>query len=106
MMHEGLDWEWEYFGDYLDALDRRQRDIDVGALLPHSAVRVFVMGDRATQENANQGDIAQMRQIATEAMQAARSVLDLPHLRTRRCAASPPLPYGRRRRSLPASRWA
>jgi N-acyl-D-aspartate/D-glutamate deacylase len=71
VMHEGLKWEWESFGGYLDALERRQRDIDVCALLPHAAVRVFVMGDRAIAlENANQGDIAQMRQIAKEAMQA------------------------------------
>jgi N-acyl-D-aspartate/D-glutamate deacylase len=71
VMHEGLKWEWESFGEYLDALDRRQRDIDVCALLPHAAVRVFVMGDRAIHlENANQGDIAQMRQIAKDAMQA------------------------------------
>ena len=71
VMHEGLKWEWESFGEYLDALERQQRDIDVCALLPHAAVRVFVMGDRAINlENANQGDIAQMRQIAKEAMQA------------------------------------
>src|ERR1700722_7105336 len=71
VMHEGLRWEWESFGEYLDALERRQRDIDICALLPHAAVRVFVMGDRAIAlENANQGDIAQMRQIAKEAMQA------------------------------------
>jgi N-acyl-D-aspartate/D-glutamate deacylase len=71
VMHEGLKWEWESFAEYLDALDRRQRDIDVCALLPHAAVRVFVMGDRAIAlENANQGDIAQMRQIARDAMQA------------------------------------
>jgi N-acyl-D-aspartate/D-glutamate deacylase len=71
VMHEGLKWEWESFGEYLDALDRRQRDIDICALLPHAAVRVFVMGDRAINlENANQGDIAEMRQIAKEAMQA------------------------------------
>ncbi len=70
-MHEGLDWKWESFGDYLTALERRPRDIDVGALLPHSAVRVFVMGERATcLENANQADIAQMSQIANEAMKA------------------------------------
>ncbi len=69
VMHEGLKWEWESFGEYLDALDRRRRDIDICALLPHAAVRVFVMGDRAINlENANQGDIAQMRQIAREAM--------------------------------------
>src|SRR3954447_24550108 len=71
VMHEGLEWEWESFPEYLDALDRRPRDIDVGALLPHAAVRVNVMGDRAIAlENANQADIAQMREIAREAMQA------------------------------------
>jgi N-acyl-D-aspartate/D-glutamate deacylase len=71
VMHEGLKWEWESFGEYLDALDRRRRDIDICALLPHAAVRVFVMGDRAIAlENANQGDIAEMRAIAKEAMQA------------------------------------
>ena len=71
VVNEGLDWQWESFGEYLDALDRRTRDIDVGALLPHAAVRVFVMGERAIAlENANQGDIAQMREIAREAMHA------------------------------------
>ncbi len=71
VMHEGLKWEWESFGEYLDALDRKPRDIDICALLPHAAVRVFVMGDRAINlENANQADIAEMRQIAKEAMEA------------------------------------
>ena len=71
VMHEGLSWEWESFADYLAALERKQRDIDVCALLPHAAMRVFVMGDRAVRlENANQGDIAQMREIAAEAMRA------------------------------------
>jgi N-acyl-D-aspartate/D-glutamate deacylase len=71
VMHEGLKWEWESFGEYLNALEGRPRDIDICALLPHAAVRVFVMGDRAINlENANQADIAEMRQIAREAMQA------------------------------------
>ncbi|HVY15893.1 MAG TPA: amidohydrolase family protein [Rhodopila sp.] len=71
VMHEGLKWEWESFAGYLDALERKRRDIDICALLPHAAVRVFVMGDRAIAlENANQADIAQMRQITREAMQA------------------------------------
>jgi N-acyl-D-aspartate/D-glutamate deacylase len=71
VMHEGLQWEWESFSEYLDALDRRQRDIDLCALLPHAAVRVFVMGDRAINlENANQADIASMRQITRDAMEA------------------------------------
>ncbi len=71
VMNEGLKWEWETFGEYLSALERKNRDIDVCALLPHAAVRVYVMGERALQlENANQADIAQMRTIAREAMQA------------------------------------
>ncbi len=71
VMHEGLRWEWESFAEYLDSLDRRARDIDVCALLPHAAVRVFVMGDRAIRlENANQADIAQMREIAADAVRA------------------------------------
>jgi N-acyl-D-aspartate/D-glutamate deacylase len=71
VMHEGLKWEWESFSEYLNALEARPRDIDICALLPHAAVRVFVMGDRAINlENANQADIAEMRQIAREAMQA------------------------------------
>ncbi len=69
VMNEGLKWEWESFGEYLTALERRQRDMDVCALLPHAAVRVFVMGERAINlENANQADIAQMREIAADAM--------------------------------------
>ena len=71
VMNEGLTWSWESFGEYLTALERKTRDIDVCALLPHAAVRVFVMGERALQlENANQADIAQMREIARDAMLA------------------------------------
>lgn len=71
VMHEGLKWEWESFPEYLQALERKNRDIDICALLPHAAVRVFVMGDRAINlENANQADIAQMRDITKQAMQA------------------------------------
>jgi N-acyl-D-aspartate/D-glutamate deacylase len=70
-MHEGLKWEWESFSEYLAAQERRNPDIDLCALLPHAAVRVFVMGERAVQlENANQADIAQMREIAADAMRA------------------------------------
>ncbi len=71
VMNEGMEWSWESFGEYLNALERKNRDMDICALLPHAAVRVFVMGERALQlENANQADIAQMREIARDAMQA------------------------------------
>jgi N-acyl-D-aspartate/D-glutamate deacylase len=70
-LHEGLDWQWQSFPEFLIALERRPRDIDLGALLPHAAVRVFVMGERALAlEPANQADIAAMRAITAEAVRA------------------------------------
>jgi len=69
VMHEGLNWQWESFGEYLSALDRRSRDIDLCALLPHAAVRVYVMGERALRhEAATADDIAAMRAITADAM--------------------------------------
>ncbi len=71
ILHEGLDWRWETFPEYLDALDAKPRDIDICALLPHGAVRVHVMGERGLNlENANQADIARMREITAEAVRA------------------------------------
>ena len=70
-LHEGLDWQWESFGEYLTALERRPRDIDICAQLPHAALRVYVMGERATRlEAARQDDIARMRALAEAAMRA------------------------------------
>jgi N-acyl-D-aspartate/D-glutamate deacylase len=71
VLHEGLNWSWESFPEYLDTLERRPRDIDIGALLPHGAVRVHVMGRRALRlENATAEDIAAMRAITAEAVAA------------------------------------
>jgi len=71
VMHEGLDWQWETFAEYFAALDKRPRDIDLCALLPHAALRVYVMGDRAIRhEKATPDDIAQMRAISRDAVRA------------------------------------
>jgi N-acyl-D-aspartate/D-glutamate deacylase len=71
VLREGLTWDWASFPDYLDALERRQHDMDVCAYLPHSALRVFVMGERAVKrETATDEDIAEMQRLAREAIQA------------------------------------
>ncbi len=68
---EGLKWDWESFPEYLDALSRLPRTIDVGAQLAHHPLRVYAMGDRAiARENATADDIALMSKLAEEAMRA------------------------------------
>src|SRR6185437_10080841 len=70
-LHEGLKWNWESFGEYLNAVESTPHDIDIAAQLPHGALRVYVMGERGAQlEPASEGDIAQMRRIAGDAMRA------------------------------------
>ncbi len=71
VLAEGLPWNWKSYPDYLDALDARAFDVDIGSQLPHAAVRVFVMGERgANREPASADDIARMAQIAKSAAQA------------------------------------
>ena len=69
-LHEGIDWAWESFGEYLDALDRTPRVLDVAAQVPHAALRAYVMGDRAHDDDATADDIAAMAQLTEDAMRA------------------------------------
>jgi len=68
---EGLKWDWESFPDYLDALERIPRTIDVAAQVPHHPLRVYVMGDRAIQrEIATATDIEAMSRLTEQALRA------------------------------------
>ena len=68
---EGLKWDWESFPDYLNALERMPRTIDVAAQVPHHPLRVYVMGDRAIRrEIATATDIEAMSRLTEEALRA------------------------------------
>jgi N-acyl-D-amino-acid deacylase len=69
---EGLTWDWESFPDYLDALDRRAFAVDLGAHLPHAALRAYVMGERGADHAAAPTDdeVARMRNLTREALEA------------------------------------
>ncbi len=68
---DGIQWEWETFPEYLDALGRRSWVADIGALVPHGAVRGYVMGERAADGNeATTDDVAAMRALTTEALRS------------------------------------
>ena len=70
-LSEGITWGWETFPEFLDALDTMPRSIDIGAQVPHGAVRAYVMGERgARNEPATPEDIEAMAAIVRDGIQA------------------------------------
>jgi len=70
-LHEGIQWDWETFPEYLDALDKRHYGMDIATQVPHGAVRAYVMGERgAKNEPATPDDIAAMAAIVKEGVAA------------------------------------
>jgi N-acyl-D-aspartate/D-glutamate deacylase len=95
VLSEGLKWEWESFPEYMDAISRTPRIMDIGAQIPHGALRVFVMGERgANREAATRDDMKMMAALAKEAIAAGAlgftSSRTIVH-RTKRGAAVPSL---------------
>jgi N-acyl-D-amino-acid deacylase len=68
-LSDGIRWDWETFPDYLDALERTRRSMDVSTHVPHSAVRSYVMGERAL-EDATAEDLEAMAAIVSGAVSA------------------------------------
>ena len=68
---EGIDWKWEHFPEYLDALESKKRAIDVGVHVPHAPVRAYVLGDRCnTDYTPNAAEIAEMAALVREGVEA------------------------------------
>ncbi len=70
-LSEGIQWGWESYPEYLDAVDQLPKAIDIGSQIPHGAVRAYVMGERgAKNEPATADDIAAMAEIVRDAILA------------------------------------
>ena len=77
VLHEGVSFEWESFADYLDALAAMPRAIDVGAQVPHGALRFYVMGDRGADHAARPSadEIERMGSLLEEALPVDEQVV-------------------------------
>tara|TARA_B110000263_G_scaffold235821_1_gene234602 strand:- start:318 stop:2039 length:1722 start_codon:yes stop_codon:yes gene_type:complete len=71
-LHEGIDWNWETFPEFLDAVEKKELVMDVGAMVGHGPIRGYVMGYERCQgkDDATPQEIAEMSKITTEAIKA------------------------------------
>ena len=69
-MLEGINWDWETYPEYMDAVDKMPKGINYAGYIGHSALRTYVMGERAFEEEANESDMEQMKAAVQEAVRA------------------------------------
>ncbi len=68
---EGIVWSWESFPEYLDAIEKMPRSVDVGAQIPHGAIRAYVMGERgAKNAKPEPNEIEEMARLVKEGLLA------------------------------------
>ena len=64
----GLSWDWEHYGEYLNTIEKLKPAINIAGLIGHSALRYYVMGERAVEEQASADERRQMAQIVAQAI--------------------------------------
>lgn len=90
---EGIEWEWETFPEFMDAVGKRQLGMDVAAQVPHGAVRTYVMGERgAKNEPATPEDIERMAVIVRDGMEAGALGFSTSRTIMHKAASGDPMP--------------
>ena len=69
-LHEGMQWEWESFGEYLAALATMHRTMDLGTQVPHTAVRAYVLGDRAHEDDLTVDEHQQLAEVVADGVRS------------------------------------
>jgi N-acyl-D-aspartate/D-glutamate deacylase len=90
---EGIEWEWETFPEFMDAVGKRSLGMDVAAQVPHGAVRTYVMGKRgAENEPATPADIEGMAAIVRDGMEAGALGFSTSRTLMHKAASGDPMP--------------
>jgi N-acyl-D-aspartate/D-glutamate deacylase len=91
---EGIRWEWESFPEYLDAVERTPRVLDVGAQIPHGALRAYVMGERGADHTTRptSEEIAEMGRLVREGVAAGALGFSSSRTRNHRTKQGEPTP--------------
>jgi N-acyl-D-aspartate/D-glutamate deacylase len=94
VFEHGLEWDWESFPQYLEALDARPRVIDVAAQVPHAPLRVFVMGERGIDHTQvpTESETDEMGRLAAEAIEAGAVGFSTSRSRTHVASDGRPIP--------------
>ena len=89
---EGIDFRWESFPEYLDALGERRFMMDVGTQVPHAAIRAYVMGERSMDPEPTNDDLAQIAAIVREGVEAGALGVSTSRILSHRTSAGEEVP--------------
>ena len=69
-MDAGIDWTWTTFPEFLDRVDALPKGINYAGYIGHSALRTYVMGERAFEKEASEDDLSAMERELRDAIRA------------------------------------